>query len=445
MLSSIFYFIVTLFLLILVHEAGHFFVARWCGVKVLRFSFGFGKVLAAWHDKKGTEYTLSILPLGGYVKLLDDSEGLVPVQQRRQALNHQPLGIRVAVVLAGPLFNFLFAFLILWLVAVIGIKSFAPRIDHVRAGTVAAQAQLGSMQEIIAIDGKKINHWRDVHYTLMPLLGSKQSITVTEKSLRDATITEHRLSLASWHMDSQHPELLASLGIVPLFPKVPPVVDAVIPDSPAQTAGLEIGDEIIAVDDHPITDWLDLVAYVKARPGTRIVVKLRRQGQMQRLVAELRPAAEGAQSLLGVRTRRPEIPPDWLRWERSGPIDAIGQAFHQTLSLTTMTCTLIGRTLVGALSLDHISGPVGIAKAAGESAHTGLVYYLFFIALLSISIGVLNLLPIPLLDGGHLLYYLIEFVIRRPLSAGFKSGGAMIGIGLIILVTVIALVNDLQT
>lgn len=444
MMASIFYFIVTLLMLILVHEAGHFLVARWCNVKVLRCSFGFGKILAVWRDKQGTEYVWSLLPLGGYVKLLDDNEGPVPAQQRHRALNHQPLWIRFAVVLAGPLFNFIFAFVLLWLVAVIGIKSFAPRIASVRVDSIAAQAHLGAMQEIISIDGKKINHWRDVHYALTPLLGSKRDVMVTVKSLRDAQMSEHRLPLAHWTLDPQHPELLDSLGMTPLFPKMPPVVEQVMPNSPAQIAGVQIGDVIIAVDDRPMADWIDVMDYVKAHAGTRILLKVQRQGVAHRLTAQLRQAEPGSTSVLGVGARRPEIPPDWLRWERSGPVAAVGQAWHQTLSLTSMTCVLIGRTLVGELSLSHLSGPVGIAKAAGESIQIGWVYYLFFIALLSISIGVLNLLPIPMLDGGHILYYLMELVIRRPLSTAFKAKGAMIGMGCIVILTVIALMNDLH-
>ncbi len=443
MLSSAFYFILTLLLLIFVHESGHFLAARWCGVKVLRFSFGFGKVLGKWRDKRGTEFTLSLLPLGGYVKFLDENEGPVGHAERQYAFNRQPRWARVAIVVAGPLFNFLFAFLLLWLVAVIGIKSFAPRIESVKPGSVAALAHLGRMQEIIALDGKKISNWRDVHYTMLPLLGSTRDVSITLKALDDATISIHSLPLAQWKYDSKRSDLLESLGIEPLFPTFPVLVGLMSPKSPAQIAGFALGDEIVSVDQQSISDWRTLVDYVRARPGAMMSVKIRRQGALHTLIVHVGINDQDKAGFLGIGARPPEIPAEWLRVERSGPLDAIGQAWHQTITFTTTTAALIVRTIFGQLPLEHLSGPIGIAKAAGESAQIGAVYYLFFIALLSISIGVLNLLPVPLLDGGHLLYEMIEMIIGRSLSKEWKMRGVFLGIVLVILLTLVALYNDL--
>ncbi len=443
MLSSAFYFILTLLLLILVHESGHFLVARWCGVKVLRFSFGFGKVLARWRDKRGTEFTWSVLPLGGYVKFLDENEGPVAHAERQHAFNRQPRWARVAIVLAGPLFNFLFAFLLLWLVAVIGIKSFAPRVESVTPGSVAALAHLGRMQEIIALDGKKISNWRDVHYTMLQLLGSTREVPITVKALDDGTISTHSLPLAHWKFDSKRSDLLESLGIEPLFPKFPVLVGLMSPKSPAQIAGFALGDEITAVDQHPISDWRTLAEYVRTRPGAKMTVNIQRQGKPHTLVVHVGRNDRDKTGFLGIGARPPEIPAEWLRVERSGPWDAIGQAWQQTISFTSTTATLIVRTIFGQLPLENLSGPIGIAKAAGESAQIGAVYYLFFIALLSISIGVLNLLPVPLLDGGHLLYEMVEMIIGRSLSKEWKTRGVFLGIILVILLTLIALYNDL--
>ena len=443
MLSSAFYFILTLLLLILVHESGHFLVARWCGVKVLRFSFGFGKVLARWRDKRGTEFTWSVLPLGGYVKFLDENEGPVAHAERQHAFNRQPRWARVAIVLAGPLFNFLFAFLLLWLVAVIGIKSFAPRVESVTPGSVAALAHLGRMQEIIALDGKKISNWRDVHYTMLQLLGSTREVPITVKALDDGTISTHSLPLAHWKFDSKRSDLLESLGIEPLFPKFPVLVGLMSPKSPAQIAGFALGDEITAVDQHPISDWRTLAEYVRTRPGAKMTVNIQRQGKPHTLVVHVGRNDRDKTGFLGIGARPPEIPAEWLRVERSGPWDAIGQAWQQTISFTSTTATLIVRTIFGQLPLENLSGPIGIAKAAGESAQIGAVYYQIFIALLSISIGVLNLLPVPLLDGGHLLYEMVEMIIGRSLSKEWKTRGVFLGIILVILLTLIALYNDL--
>lgn len=445
MLSSLFYFFVTLLLLILVHELGHFLTARWCGVKVLRFSFGFGKVIGKWRDKHGTEFIWALLPLGGYVKFLDENEGPVAPKLRHQALNRKPRWMRVLIVLAGPLFNFLFAFVLMWLVAVLGIKSFAPRIEDVKPDSVAAVAHIGKMQEIIALNNKKINSWRDVHYALMPLIGSAQEIPITVKGLQDGKISTHLLPLSQWTFDTKHSDLLDSLGIVPLFPQLPVIIGTVHPESPAQAAGLVPDDEVLTVDNQPITDWPTLIQYVRARPGANLAIKIARQGQIRILHVHLREQEDEDKKtgLLGISPRPPEIPADWLRLERSGPIDALGYAWHQTITFMQTTITLMGRTIVGKLPLDQLSGPIGIAKAAGESVQIGPVYYLFFIALLSISVGVLNLLPIPLLDGGHLLYELIEVIIRRPLSKELKTKGIFVGMVLVFILTLVALYNDL--
>ena len=443
MMSSFFYFLVTLLLLIFVHEFGHFLVARCCGVQVLRFSFGFGKILYTWKDKQGTEFVWALLPLGGYVKFLDENETPVPVNQRHLALNRKPRWMRILIVLAGPFFNFLCAFFLLWLVAVIGIKSFAPRIESVKSNTPAAYAHIGNLQEIIAMNGKKINSWRDVHYVLMPLIGSTKDISITVKGLRNGEIKTHFLPLQRWKFDSKHSDLLESLGIVPLFPQLPVVIGTVQAQSPAQAAGLLPGDEILTLNHHPILDWSNLIQSIKGKPGAYIELKVQRQNQFKIFKIVLREQVDKHGGLLGISPKQPEIPADWLRLERSRPIEAFGYAWHQTLAFIETTLTLMGRTLVGKLPLQQLSGPVGIAKAAGESIDLGPVYYLFFVALLSISVGVLNLLPIPLLDGGHVLYECIEMLIGRPLSKDLKAKGIFLGMILIMLLTVVALYNDL--
>lgn len=445
MVSTLIYFVLALLLLITVHEYGHFIVARWCGVKVLRFSFGFGKVLARWHDKKGTEYAWSLLPLGGYVKMLDETEGEVPVEERHLAFNNKSVWARIAVVIAGPLFNFIFAFLTLWLVLVIGIRALAPMIEGIKPNSMAAKAGLQAKEEIIGLNGEPIRSWRDFQYELLPLIGSDEVITIETKSMIDGHKRTVQLPMADWHLDAQKPDPLASFGIVPFIPTIPPVVGEVVANSPAQTAGLQTGDLIKTVEGKPLNDWLDLVDLVKEKPNQRLVLSIMRQHQLQTivLVTGSQNNQGKTEGFIGVRSQKVDWPDSWLRVQRLGPIAAIGEAFKQTLELTHATFALMGRLVTGKLALKSISGPVGIAQGAGESGRSGLAYYLSFLALVSISLGVLNLLPIPMLDGGHLLYYAIEIVICRPLSDSVKTAGMYIGLTFLIGLMILALSNDI--
>ncbi|MDP3561684.1 MAG: RIP metalloprotease RseP [Legionellaceae bacterium] len=445
MLFTLFYFIVALFLLIIVHESGHFLVARLCGVKVLRFSFGFGKVLASWRDKQGTEYAWSLFPLGGYVKLLDETEGDVVPEERHLAFNNQSLLVRVAVVLAGPVFNFLLAFVLLWFVLILGVKSLAPIIDNVSLESIAARAGLSAHQEIVAFNHKKITSWQDFQYAIMPLIGSQNKVNITVKTLPNGPQTTHQMALIDWILDPKKPDLLGSLGIEPFVPRIPPIVGTILPDSSAAQAGLQVDDVIVSVDGQRVSDWLFLVRYVKERPDQSIDLLINRQGAHHHyLVHTTQVTQQGrTEGFLGLSSKPINLPPNWLRIQRLSPIAAIGVAMEQTVDLTKNTFVLIGRMITGHLSLQGISGPVGIAQGAAESARAGVVQYLSFLALLSIGLGVLNILPIPMLDGGHLLYYLIEAIRRRPLSIESKTKSAYVGIILLVVLTVVALTNDL--
>lgn len=445
MLLMLFYFFLALLLLITVHEYGHFLVARLCGVKVLRFSFGFGKTIASWRGKHGTEYVWAFFPLGGYVKMLDEAEGEVPAQERHLAFNNKPIWARIAIVLAGPLFNFLFAFVALWLVLVIGIKSLAPMVSDVKPGSVVARGGLLANQEILSLGGNKITSWRDFQYALMPLLGTSEPVKMAVKSSVDGTQKTVFFSLANWSLDAKNPDILDSLGIVPFIPTIPPIVGEVMPASPAQAAGIEVGDVVVSVNGHKIVDWFMLVDFVKARPNQSIWLKISRQGIRKtfdiHVASEKRKGKE--EGFLGVRSQPFEWPAHWWRLQREAPIPAVGIALRQTLVLTGSTFVLIGRLIVGKLPLHSLSGPVGMAQGAGESASSGLPYYLSFLALVSISLGVLNLLPIPMLDGGHLLYFLIELIRRRPVSDDIKSIGIYLGLVLLVTIMIIALSNDI--
>lgn len=445
MVSTLFYFFLALVILISVHEYGHFIVARVCGVKVLRFSLGFGKVLKRWHDKKGTEFVLSLVPLGGYVKMLDEAEGEVLPEERPLAFNNKSVWARIAIISAGPIFNFIFAFFALWLVLVIGIRSLAPMIDEVKPSSIAAFAGLQAKEEIISLNGRKISSWRDFQYALMPLLGSDQKVSITLKSFNNDNKRKLALPLANWQVDPKKPDLLASLGIVPFIPKVPPIIGEVVADTAAAKAKLKQGDLIKQMNGKPLEDWLDLVDYVKKHPNGFLTLVYSRNGEINAVNLQIgsQTVSGKSEGFLGVRSQTVEWPKQWLRMERQGPIEAIATAFKQTAELTGATFSLIGRFVSGKIAIQSISGPVGIAQGAGESGRSGLSYYLSFLALVSISLGVLNLLPIPMLDGGHLLFCVIEIVFRRPLADRVKMIGIYLGLIFLFGLMLLALTNDI--
>lgn len=446
MILTVFYFMLALLLLVTIHEYGHFQVARWCGVKVLRFSFGFGKILMSWRDKQGTEYAWSLIPLGGYVKMLDESEGPVAEEERHLAFNNQPVWKRILIVAAGPLFNFIFAFVALWFVLVIGMYSLAPMVESVTPNSIAANAGMLPQDEIIAIDNKKINSWRDFQYAMMPLIGSGQTIQLDVKSLVDGKKKQLAIPLVNWQLDDKKPDPLQSLGIKPFIPTIPAVVGDIVPDSPAAKAGLRVGDELFMVDGQKFTDWMYLVDYVHEHPGATIQVELKRQGSVHALPIHLGIKEDNGKKAgyLGVFSKKANWPEHWLRLEQESPVKALGLAAQQTGQLTATTFILMGRLITGKLGIKSISGPVGIAQGAGDSARAGLVSYLFFLALISISLGALNLLPIPMLDGGHLLYYVVEIIRGKPLSDGIKSVGIYLGLVLLVAIMGIALTNDIS-
>lgn len=445
MASTLLYFIFALLLLVTFHEFGHFIVARMCGVKVLRFSFGFGRVLAKYTSKKGTDYVWSLWPLGGYVKMLDEYEGEVAPEEKQYAFNCQPLWKRTLIVLAGPFFNFIFAFLALWLVWMIGIKSLAPIIKQVKPNSVAAQAGLKPDTEVVELDGETVRSWRDFQYALMSHIGSDALVTIKVKSLTDNSFSQHQLSLSQWELDPKKPHLIKSLGIKPFIPEVVPIIANAPDGMPAAKAGILANDKILSLDGRPIKDWMEMVEYVQSRPNQLIKVTISRDGETHTFAA--RTAAKQIDGklvgILGVQARTDQWPAKYVRIQKKSPINAMVKGLEQTWDLSTATVTFIGRLISGKLSLDTISGPVGIAQGAGNSGRSGIVYYLFFLAVVSVSLGILNLLPIPMLDGGHLLFYVIEGVRGQPVSPAFQAVLTYVGLGLLFMLMGLAVTNDL--
>lgn len=437
---------IALGVLVTFHEFGHFWVARRCGVKVLRFSIGFGKPLLRWHDRKGTEFMIAAVPLGGYVKMLDEREAEVPGELLDQAFNRKSVWQRISIVSAGPLANFLLALCFFWLFAVLGSQQVRPVIGSVEEGSLAAAAGLAAGQEIVAVDGEETFGWAAVNLQLVRRLGESGRLKVTVRDNGSNVDQTRQVVLEDWLKGIDEPDPIAALGIRPWRPAIPPLLGRLDPKGAAQAAGLLSGDRLLSFDGQTLDDWQQVVDRVRARPGERVVFRVERAGQQLEVPVTLGSRGEGKarSGYLGAGVEGVDWPPEMLRTVRFGPADAIGEAFRRTWSMSVLTFESLKKMLFGELSVKNLSGPITIAKVAGASAQSGVGDFLNFLAYLSISLGVLNLLPIPVLDGGHLLYYVVEAVRGRPLSERVQAWGMQIGISLVIGVMLLALLNDLS-
>ncbi len=437
--------LVALGVLVTFHEFGHFWVARRCGVKVLRFSVGFGMPLIRWHDRRGTEFVIAAIPLGGYVKMLDEREGEVPADQLDQSFNRKTVRQRIAIVAAGPIANFLLAMLFFWVLAMLGSEQVRPVIGAVEADSIAAKAGLVAGQEIISIDGEPTTGWGAVNLQLVRRLGESGTVNVVVREQDSSAETPRALALDHWLKGADEPDPIKSLGIRPWRPALPPVLAELDPKGPAQAAGLKTGDRLLALDGQALGEWQQVVDLVRVRPDTKIVLKVERDGAQIDVPVTLavRGEAKAAGGYLGAGVKSPEWPPSMVREVSFGPLAAIGEGAKRTWTMSVLTLESLKKMLFGELSVKNLSGPITIAKVAGASAQSGVADFLNFLAYLSISLGVLNLLPIPVLDGGHLLFYLVEWVRGRPLSDRVQGWGIQIGISLVVGVMLLALVNDL--
>ncbi|MBC3419161.1 RIP metalloprotease RseP [Pseudomonas wayambapalatensis] len=437
--------LVALGVLVTFHEFGHFWVARKCGVKVLRFSVGFGTPLVRWHDRHGTEFVVAAIPLGGYVKMLDEREGDVPPALVDQSFNRKSVGQRIAIVAAGPIANFLLAILFFWVVAMLGSQQVRPVIGAVESGSLAASAGLVAGQEIVSIDGKPTSGWSAVNLQLVRRLGESGSLRVGVRDDGATLERQHEIRLNQWLKGADEPDPIQSLGLRPWRPAVSPVLAEIDPKGPAAAAGLKTGDRLLALDGVALGDWQQVVDTVRARPEAKVLLRIERDGAQLELPVTLARKGEGQASggYLGAGVKGAEWPANMLREVSYGPLEAVGEGLSRTWNMSVLTLESLKKMLFGELSVKNLSGPITIAKVAGASAQSGVGDFLNFLAYLSISLGVLNLLPIPVLDGGHLLFYLIEWARGRPLSDRVQGWGVQIGISLVIGVMLLALINDL--
>jgi len=428
-----------------IHEYGHFWVARKAGVKVLRFSIGFGKPLLKWHDKYNTEYVIAAIPLGGYVKMLDERVDEVPANQRHLSFNAKSVQARIAIVAAGPMANFLFAIFALAVMYMVGVQTIKPVVGNVVEGSRAEQAGIMPTQQIIKIGDDDIANWQDATFSLMSHLGDKSvAVTLRNENYQQTTQT---LNLDGWKLDQQDVPPLSSLGIVPFRPQATLTIAAITKDSAAEQANLQVSDVILAVNGETMSSWQQLVNLITQSANKSLQFSVKRQDSIKTITVtpKSRVVSNGVeQGFLGVAPVVEQWPDDFVETRHYGPLDSIVLGTKETWRLITLSFDMIGNLITGQVSVKNLSGPVGIAVGAGTSVSYGLVAFLSFLALISVNLGVFNLLPLPVLDGGHLMYYIIELFRKKPVSEKTQEFGFKVGALLLIFLTCFALFNDVS-
>jgi regulator of sigma E protease len=448
-LHTLFFFIIAIGILISFHEFGHFWVARKTGVKVLRFSIGFGKVLWSYQkSQQDTEYVVSAVPLGGYVKMVDEREGEVKEEDLPMAFNRQSLWVRTAIVAAGPLFNLILAVALFWLVLVVGETGLRPVLGEISKGTLAADAGFNEGEEITSVNDKATRTWSEaLNLLITSAMDGELAIKVKVKNLADKKF-ERKLNLTE--KDIQDPENLYNrFGFKPWSPKLKPIINDVLPDSAAQAAGLKKGDLIVSADGIPISDWLQWVEYVKMRPDITIKLIVERQSGQINLSITPKSAQSGEQKetegKIGASVLMPEGLLKSMTVEYSlPPLEAIPEAFKTAYDYSAITLRMMGKMLIGKASVKNLSGPISIAQIAGQSATMGFVYFIKFMALVSVSLGILNLLPVPVLDGGHLMFFGVEAIKGSPVSEKAQIFFQQIGMAILFLLMATAMFVDVQ-
>lgn len=440
-------FLFAIFLLVTVHEFAHFWVARRLGVKTLKFSIGFGKSIFSWYGKDGTEYAIGFLPLGGYVKLLDEREGTVPANEVHLAFNRKPVWVRTAVVLAGPLMNWILAIILFALVFMLGVERAVPVIGAVKPDSIAAQAGLQAGDRLTQIDNHPINSWSRAVIAIIYRMGEHGAMTVTTENAEGQNQTTHQLNLADWKVDNLTPDPIKSLGITPYQPLITPLISKVMAKSPAAQAGIQGNDRIIAIADQSIKTWQDAVSYVQAHPGLTTTITVEREGALKKLEltigehssASLRHKNEG---FLGVESFPAVWPAGMLTQEHYSFMAAWWPAVQETWRYSIFNFVVLGKMALGKISIRGLGGPITVFSSAGAAFLQGLVIYLSFLALLSSMLASINILPIPGLDGGHLLFLGIEAIQRKPITIETQLFAWRIGLLILIFLTIQATVND---
>ena len=431
--------------LIAIHEFGHYIVARKLGVKVLVYSIGFGPTLLKWTSKKsGIQYQLSALPLGGYVKMLDEREGNVAEEDLPKAFNRQSPWKRIAIVAAGPLINLAFAVVLFWILFLPTQEQLNTRVGKVLPNTPAASVQMQVGDKITAVDGNETKTWEKLNFALVNRVGETGSIEI--QADRAGQIQTFKLPIQDF-LKNQNQSALESLGFTPYRPHIPAIATKLSADGAAIRQGMKQGDQILAIDGVKVKDWFDVVQIIQASPEKLLKIDVLRQNQRMQL--QVMPQAQrdnmgNVSGVLGVQSipGKINIPADYKQTIQYNPAEAFGMAVDKTGQISSMILNSIVKMVRGLIGLDNLSGPITIAKVAGQSAEMGWQTFISFMALMSVSLGILNLLPIPMLDGGHLIYYFIELIRGKPVSEQIQLVGLKIGMVLLGSMMLLALFND---
>jgi len=436
-------FILALGILVTVHEYGHFWVARKAGVKVLRFSIGFGKPLISWHDKLGTEYVIAAIPLGGYVKMLDERVEEVPDDEKHLSFNSKSVQARIAIVAAGPFANFAFAIVLLWAMYMLGVQSVKPVIGSIETSSRAEVAGIKPDQTLISIGNETVYDWRETTFALMQNMGESKVKVIVNDPIEGQAVKN--LNLEGWTLGDDVQSPLHSVGITPFRPLITTELAHIAEDSAAKKYGLQVGDKIYLIDGEKISSWTQLVGIIQASANKSLLMTISRGDEKLNInvVPDNKPTKDGfSQGYLGVVPLASKWPEGYIITRQYGPIDGLFQGVDKTWQMISLSFEMIGNLLTGQVSVKNLSGPIGIAQGAGASVSYGLVAFLSFLALISVNLGVFNLLPLPILDGGHLMYYIIELIRKKPVSERTQEFGFRIGALVLLLLTGFALFND---
>ncbi len=438
-------FIVALGILVAVHEFGHFWVARKCGVKVEKFSIGFGKSIWSRVGQDGTEYSISIIPLGGFVKMLDGRVDDVPEEQQCYAFDKKPLWKRSAIVAAGPIFNFLFAIFAYWVVFLVGVPTVKPVIGEVIPHSISANAGLESGMQIKSVAGVETLNWESVNMGLVDHIGNKELI-LTVSSKEGVGFDEIKtLDLTTWNFDPESESAMKALGFIPYTPKVSTSLINISEGGAGELAGLKVGDVLTHINGQVINEWQQVVTAIQNNPDTALNVTVDRLGEQVELVLTPQAKTVTQGKVIGFAGIAPEVAswPESYRFElQYGVLESVGKAVEKTGQVISLTINMLKKLVVGDVGLNNLSGPISIAKGAGTTADYGLVYFLGFLALISVNLGIINLVPLPMLDGGHLMFFAIEAIIRRPVPEKVQEMGYRIGGAIIFSLMAVALFND---